>query len=57
MIIRIESPYFVAGIVREKGRPQRYAPILRWMARMKLGAIKRWCIRKGYQYQIMEEEL
>ncbi len=51
MIIRIEAPHFVAGIVKEKGKPCRHAPILRWMAGMRNEAIKDYCKRKGYKYE------
>lgn len=54
MLIRIESSYFVAGIVREAGKACRIAPILEWMAGMKLQAILKYCKKKGFKVTIME---
>jgi len=54
MIIRITAPHFVAGIVREQGKPCRYAPIVKWMAGMKVSAIKNYCRRKKFKCEVIE---
>lgn len=53
MLIRITAPHFCAGIVKEKGKRCRYAPILRWMAGMTNEAIKHWCEYKGYKIEFI----
>lgn len=51
LLIRIEAPHFVAGIVKEYGKPCRYAPILRWMAGMTNSAITDIAKRKGWKIE------
>jgi hypothetical protein len=54
MLIRIVSPYFVAGI----DYPKRYAPILNWMRKRKWARsdIKKYCASKGWKFQIINNE-
>jgi len=53
MLIRITAPHFVAGIIKEHGKPCHYAPILKWMAGWTNQAIERYCKWKGYKIEFI----
>ncbi len=48
-LYRIESSYFTAGAVFERGLCVRAAPIIRWMIGREYGRLYNICISKGWQ--------
>jgi len=54
MVVRIEAPHFVAGIVLDVDLIAiRTAPILRWMQYKHLGDIALWVAKKGYKLWLL----
>jgi len=54
MLIRIEAPHFVAGIVYENEVIIRIAPIIKYMDTWFISNVISYCNKKGYKYQIFD---
>ena len=49
-LVRIETPYYVAGVIVDKVDKIVYAaPILRWALGKSLGELKAWCLKKEFK--------
>lgn len=48
MLIRIEAPHFVAGVVLENGRVTRTAPIVKYMKGWTEAHIRHYCVTKDW---------
>ena len=55
MLIRIEAPHFVAGIVYENEVIIRIAPIIKYMDTWFISNVISYCNKKGYKYQIFDQ--
>lgn len=55
MLVRIQAPHFVAGIIIHRGRVIYCAPILRWMINMSDDAVRSLAERKGWRATIVRE--
>lgn len=53
LLLRITTPYFVAGAVWEGGRCVRAAPIIKWLIGMAPAEAKAQLVRRGYQWEWM----
>jgi hypothetical protein len=54
MLIRITSSYFCAGIVRDH-QYTKCAPIIHYMKDWSIIKIERYCFKKGWMFEILEE--
>jgi hypothetical protein len=54
VLIRIESPYFTAGIVIGE-KYNKCAPIVHYMKNWSIQKIKNYCSKKGWKYQELGE--
>jgi len=50
-MIRIESPYFVAGVVFSDSTVTRSAPIVKYMQGWKKSDVIKYCIKKAWKFQ------
>lgn len=53
MTVRIEAPYFCAGITILNGRGAKAAPIIAYMVGWTLFRIERYCQVKGWGYELV----
>lgn len=54
MLLRIEAPHFVAGLVVEEGRVKSAAPILRYMVGWTRSRVAFYCHSKGWRIELCE---
>jgi len=55
MLIRIESPYFVVGVVTEMGVVKRAAPIVKYMIGWKIYKVIDYCKYKLWEHKESNE--
>lgn len=55
MLVRITSPYFVAGLVLRNNTVVKYAPILHYMKTWNLTAIIEYCKRKKWHWETFND--
>lgn len=55
MIIRIDAPWFVAGLVMERDRVVRAAPMLHYMVGWYSDRVTRYCNKRGWKFQFYAE--
>ena len=53
MLVRIEAPHFVAGIVMDWGRARRCAPVVKYMRGWTLAAVREYCARKLWRCEVL----
>jgi len=58
MLLRITAPHFTAGVIlRNRGRSNRCAPIVKYMAGWDKGQIIKYCESKGWECEVLNERL
>jgi hypothetical protein len=53
-MIRIESPYFVAGVIVQGDKVIRAAPIVKYMFGWTATKVVEYCKKKGWKYERYE---
>lgn len=56
ILVRIESSYFVAGIVIKHPKYNICAPIISYMRDWNIDHVKQYCIYKGWKYETYQED-
>ncbi len=51
-MIRITAPYFVAGVILRGECVVDAAPIVRYMIGWGFSKVERYCIRKGWKWEV-----
>jgi len=54
MLIRIEAPHFVAGIIYNESWTSECAPIVSYMRDWNLNEIEGYCKKKGWKFKILD---
>lgn len=55
MLVRIQAPHFVAGLILQRGRVVFAAPIIGWMLNMTDDAVRSLVEQKGWKASIVRE--
>jgi hypothetical protein len=56
MLVRVEAPHFVAGIVLENDEVTRAAPILKWTLGKDRAYLRTYFRTKGWRATVIKEE-
>lgn len=56
MLIRIVTPYFVAGLVYKHPKKNICAPILAYMKQWDINKIESFCKQKSWKFEKLEED-